>query len=93
MDGTEDKHCRQPHECRSANPSDRARGVTALSGFVLPKAGVAWPGSRLGQPIVFALIIDGVSSDKAGRAIADQVGVALAAYPVLPRLAEIEPSR
>jgi D-alanyl-D-alanine carboxypeptidase/D-alanyl-D-alanine-endopeptidase (penicillin-binding protein 4) len=66
--------------------------VVALSGFVLPKAGVAWPGSVLGQPIVFSLILDGVSSDQAGQAVADQVGVALATYPVLPRLPEIEPS-
>jgi D-alanyl-D-alanine carboxypeptidase/D-alanyl-D-alanine-endopeptidase (penicillin-binding protein 4) len=67
--------------------------VVALSGFVLPKAGVAVPGSVLGQPIVFSLILNGVPSDNVGRAVADQVGVALATYPLVPRLAEIEPAR
>jgi D-alanyl-D-alanine carboxypeptidase/D-alanyl-D-alanine-endopeptidase (penicillin-binding protein 4) len=65
--------------------------VVNLSGFVLPKAGVAPPGSVLGQPIVFSLVLNGVSSDGAGRAVADQVGVALAVYPHIPALAQIEP--
>jgi D-alanyl-D-alanine carboxypeptidase/D-alanyl-D-alanine-endopeptidase (penicillin-binding protein 4) len=68
-------------------------GVANLSGFVLPKPGVRPPGSVLGQPIVFALVLNGVSSDDAGRAIADQVGVALAVYPHIPPLAQIEPRR
>jgi D-alanyl-D-alanine carboxypeptidase/D-alanyl-D-alanine-endopeptidase (penicillin-binding protein 4) len=67
--------------------------VASLSGFVLPKAGVALPGSVLGQPMVFSLILNGVSSDDAGRAVTDQVGVALAVYPHIPTLAQIEPRR
>jgi D-alanyl-D-alanine carboxypeptidase/D-alanyl-D-alanine-endopeptidase (penicillin-binding protein 4) len=67
--------------------------VIALSGFVLPKPGGPVPGSFLGQPIVFSLILDGVSSETAGRTVADRVGVALATYPAIPRLAEIEPQR
>jgi D-alanyl-D-alanine carboxypeptidase/D-alanyl-D-alanine-endopeptidase (penicillin-binding protein 4) len=65
--------------------------VSALSGFVLPKPGAAAPGTVLGQPIVFSLIVNGVPSDTAGPAIGDRIGAALAAYPQLPPLAEIEP--
>jgi D-alanyl-D-alanine carboxypeptidase/D-alanyl-D-alanine-endopeptidase (penicillin-binding protein 4) len=67
--------------------------VASLSGFVAPRPGVALPGSVLGQPLVFSLILNGVSSDNAGRTIADQVGVALAVYPHIPALAQIEPRR
>jgi D-alanyl-D-alanine carboxypeptidase/D-alanyl-D-alanine-endopeptidase (penicillin-binding protein 4) len=69
------------------------KGVSALSGFVLPRPGASVPGSVLGQPIIFSLIVNGLSSDKSGRAIGDQIGAALAAYPHLPPLAEIEPRR
>jgi D-alanyl-D-alanine carboxypeptidase/D-alanyl-D-alanine-endopeptidase (penicillin-binding protein 4) len=69
------------------------KGVSALSGFVLPRPGAAIPGTVLGQPIVFSLIVNGLPSDAAGRAIGDQIGAALAAYPHLPPLAEIEPRR
>jgi D-alanyl-D-alanine carboxypeptidase/D-alanyl-D-alanine-endopeptidase (penicillin-binding protein 4) len=68
-------------------------GVANLSGFVLPRPGAGFPGSVLGQPIVFALVLNGVSSDDAGRTLADQVGEALAAYPHIPPLAQIEPRR
>jgi D-alanyl-D-alanine carboxypeptidase/D-alanyl-D-alanine-endopeptidase (penicillin-binding protein 4) len=67
--------------------------VVSLSGFVLPKAGIAFPGSVLGQPLVFSLVLNGVSSDDPGRTVADQVGVALAVYPHIPTPAQIEPQR
>jgi D-alanyl-D-alanine carboxypeptidase/D-alanyl-D-alanine-endopeptidase (penicillin-binding protein 4) len=66
-------------------------GVAALSGFVLPGTGTRAPGSVLGEPIVFSLILNQIPSEAAGRAVGDQVGVALAAYPKLPPLADIEP--
>lgn len=65
--------------------------VVALSGFVLPVAGSTVAGSVLGQPIVFSLIFNGVPSLNAARALADQIGVALATYPRLPPIADIEP--
>jgi D-alanyl-D-alanine carboxypeptidase len=69
--------------------------VVGLSGFVMPASppgpAIAAPGSVLGQPVVFSLILDGVSSVDAGRAVADQIGVALATYPQPLRLARIEP--
>jgi hypothetical protein len=45
----------------------------------------------LAQPIVFALILDRIPSVSAGRQTADRIGVALASYPQLPRLIDIEP--
>jgi D-alanyl-D-alanine carboxypeptidase/D-alanyl-D-alanine-endopeptidase (penicillin-binding protein 4) len=65
--------------------------VVALSGFVTPKPGAAPPGTVLGQPIVFAVIFDGVASQDAGRAVADEIGTALASYPQLPSLAGLGP--
>jgi D-alanyl-D-alanine carboxypeptidase/D-alanyl-D-alanine-endopeptidase (penicillin-binding protein 4) len=71
--------------------------VVALSGFVLPRAGTRVPGpldgemAGLGQPIVFSLILNRVPSQAAAEAVADQIAVALAAYPRLPPLAQIEP--
>jgi hypothetical protein len=50
-------------------------------------------GTALGEPIVFSLILNGVPGDSTGPAIGDQVGAALAAYPRLPALADIEPAR
>jgi D-alanyl-D-alanine carboxypeptidase/D-alanyl-D-alanine-endopeptidase (penicillin-binding protein 4) len=67
--------------------------VVALSGFVRPGPGVTIPGAVLGQPLVFALVLDGVPTLAAGRAVADQIGVALATYPQVPKPAEIEPGR
>jgi D-alanyl-D-alanine carboxypeptidase/D-alanyl-D-alanine-endopeptidase (penicillin-binding protein 4) len=67
--------------------------VSSLSGFVLPTTGAAVPGTVLGQPIVFSLIVNGVPSDTIGPTIGDRVGVALAGYPQLPALARIEPHR
>jgi D-alanyl-D-alanine carboxypeptidase/D-alanyl-D-alanine-endopeptidase (penicillin-binding protein 4) len=67
--------------------------VSALSGFVLPRAGTAVPGTGLGQPVTFSLIVNGVPSDTIGPSIGDRVGVALASYPRLPALARIEPRR
>jgi D-alanyl-D-alanine carboxypeptidase/D-alanyl-D-alanine-endopeptidase (penicillin-binding protein 4) len=64
--------------------------VVALSGFVMPRKGVTAPGSNLGQPIVFSLILNNVT-DQTGAALGDQIGVALASYPQLPKLADIEP--
>jgi D-alanyl-D-alanine carboxypeptidase/D-alanyl-D-alanine-endopeptidase (penicillin-binding protein 4) len=67
--------------------------VIALSGFVLPKPATLPAGTVLGQPIVFALIFDKLTSQAAGRAVADRIGVALASYPQLPSLTEIGPRR
>jgi D-alanyl-D-alanine carboxypeptidase/D-alanyl-D-alanine-endopeptidase (penicillin-binding protein 4) len=67
--------------------------VSALSGFVPPGPGAAVPGTALGQPVVFSLILNGVSSDTTGPAIGNEVGATLAAYPRLPPLAQIEPRR
>jgi serine-type D-Ala-D-Ala carboxypeptidase/endopeptidase (penicillin-binding protein 4) len=64
--------------------------VIALSGFVMPGQGPTVAGSQLGQPIVFSLILNNIT-DTAGDALADQVGVALASYPQLPKLSSIEP--
>jgi D-alanyl-D-alanine carboxypeptidase/D-alanyl-D-alanine-endopeptidase (penicillin-binding protein 4) len=64
--------------------------VVSLSGFVLPA-----PGSpetpALGQPLVFALILNG-PPDWAATGVADAVAEALARYPVLPPIAELEPA-
>jgi D-alanyl-D-alanine carboxypeptidase/D-alanyl-D-alanine-endopeptidase (penicillin-binding protein 4) len=67
--------------------------VIGLSGFVLPKPGQGVPGTGLGQPVVFALVLNGVSSENAGRAAADRVGLALALYPQIPPLAALGPRR
>lgn len=70
--------------------------VASLSGFVLPAkgaGGVRAPGTGFGQPLVFASILDGVASTTIGRAIGDQVGVALAAYPQAPPWAAVAPRR
>jgi len=64
--------------------------VVALSGFVTPGRGPVPPGSVIGQPIVFSIILNNVT-DEAGIAIVDELGVALAGYPRLPHLADIEP--
>ncbi len=68
-------------------------GVVALSGFVPPAARSSVAGSVLGQPLVFSLIFNQVASMTAARAVADQVGVALATYPRLPPIADLEPRR
>ena len=65
--------------------------VVALSGFVLPVAGSAVPGSTLGQPIVFSMIFNRVPNLDAARAVQDQIGVTLATYPELPPIATLEP--
>jgi D-alanyl-D-alanine carboxypeptidase/D-alanyl-D-alanine-endopeptidase (penicillin-binding protein 4) len=67
--------------------------VSALSGFVLSQPGSTVPGTVLGQPVVFSLILNGVPSDTTGPAIGNQIGAALAAYPRIPPLTEIEPRR
>ena len=56
----------------------------------MPGPGPTVAGSQLGQPIVFSLILNNVA-DTAGDALADQIGVALASYPQLPKLSSIEP--
>lgn len=63
--------------------------VVSLSGFVLPSTGSP-PTPALGEPLVFSLILNGPSDYKATQ-IADQVAVALAQYPVLPALRQLEP--
>jgi D-alanyl-D-alanine carboxypeptidase/D-alanyl-D-alanine-endopeptidase (penicillin-binding protein 4) len=65
--------------------------VVALSGYVLPAAKPAPPGSVLGAPLVFSLIFDRAPNLTAVRSVADQIGVTLATYPQLPPLADFEP--
>lgn len=64
--------------------------VVSLSGFVLPS-----PGSpltpALGQPLVFSLILNGPPDWQANE-LADEVAVALARYPVMPPLRDLEPA-
>lgn len=64
--------------------------VVSLSGFVLPSQGSPVT-PALGQPLVFALILNGLP-DAQANALADEVAVALARYPVLPPLRDLEPS-
>jgi D-alanyl-D-alanine carboxypeptidase/D-alanyl-D-alanine-endopeptidase (penicillin-binding protein 4) len=54
------------------------KDVAALSGFVQPVAGQ--PTEELSRPLYFSVIINGMDSDQAAP-LADQIGVALAAYP------------
>jgi D-alanyl-D-alanine carboxypeptidase/D-alanyl-D-alanine-endopeptidase (penicillin-binding protein 4) len=65
-------------------------GVSALSGFVMP-SGAAAPTPSLAQPLIFSFITNGVSSTSVGEAVADDVGVALAAFPQVPPLADAVP--
>jgi D-alanyl-D-alanine carboxypeptidase/D-alanyl-D-alanine-endopeptidase (penicillin-binding protein 4) len=66
--------------------------VDSLSGFVTPaKGAVKVAGTELGQPLVFANLLNGISSEDLGRQIGDQIGVALATYPQLPTLSSVEP--
>jgi D-alanyl-D-alanine carboxypeptidase/D-alanyl-D-alanine-endopeptidase (penicillin-binding protein 4) len=67
--------------------------VVGLSGFVAPGPGVTVPGSVLGQPVAFALVLDGAPTLAAGRTVADQIAVALATYPQAPKPADIAPRR
>ena len=64
--------------------------VVSLSGFVLPAPGSP-PTPGLGEPLVFSLILNG-PPDPVAYQLADQVAVALARYPVLPPLRDLEPS-
>jgi D-alanyl-D-alanine carboxypeptidase/D-alanyl-D-alanine-endopeptidase (penicillin-binding protein 4) len=69
-------------------------GVVALSGFVLPaRRPVTVPGSVLGDPLVFAFVLNGVPTDAAGRQLADRVAVTLAHYPQIVPVAEVSPRR
>lgn len=63
--------------------------VVSLSGFVLPAPGTPELAS-LGEPLVFSLILNGPPDWKA-TAVADDVAVALAGFPVLPPLKDLEP--
>jgi PBP4 family serine-type D-alanyl-D-alanine carboxypeptidase len=72
-------------------------GVSALSGYVEPRAGgpVAATQGGLGAPLEFSLIIDGLAPDEAGEATGDsagnQVALALAKFPTTPPPAELAP--
>lgn len=63
--------------------------VVSLSGFVLPSQGSPVT-PALGQPLVFSLILNGLPDGQA-NALVDEVAVALAQYPVLPPLRDLEP--
>jgi D-alanyl-D-alanine carboxypeptidase/D-alanyl-D-alanine-endopeptidase (penicillin-binding protein 4) len=65
--------------------------VVSLSGFVLPPAGTP-PTPALGEPLVFSLILNG-PADPVAQEVADKVGIALAAYPNLPPMKDLEPQR
>ncbi|HVA74896.1 MAG TPA: D-alanyl-D-alanine carboxypeptidase/D-alanyl-D-alanine-endopeptidase [Acidimicrobiales bacterium] len=78
-----------PAEGRVVAKTGTLDNVVSLSGFVLPAPGTPeFP--ALGQPLVFSLILNGPPDWKA-NAVADQVAVALARYPVLPPLSDLEP--
>jgi D-alanyl-D-alanine carboxypeptidase/D-alanyl-D-alanine-endopeptidase (penicillin-binding protein 4) len=64
--------------------------VVSLSGFVLPAAGTP-EAPAFAQPLVFSLILNGPPDYKSFE-IADEVGVALARYPALPPLRDLEPA-
>ena len=65
--------------------------VVSLSGFVTPVASAA-PSSALRQPIVFSIILNGLSS-AAAENLADTIAVALASYPHVPPIGEVSPAR
>jgi len=79
-----------PAEGRVVAKTGNLDNVVSLSGFVLPQAGSP-PTPALGQPLVFSLILNG-PADPVATAIADQVAVALAQYPAIPPLRDIEPA-
>jgi D-alanyl-D-alanine carboxypeptidase/D-alanyl-D-alanine-endopeptidase (penicillin-binding protein 4) len=68
--------------------------VVALSGFVLPTThGQVVPGSALGLPLVFSIVLDRVPTVTAGRQLVDRVGILLAGYPRILPEALLEPHR
>lgn len=79
-----------PAEGRVIAKTGNLDNVVSLSGFVLPPVGSP-PTPALGQPLVFALILNG-PADPLATAIADRVAVALAQYPVLPPLRDLGPA-
>lgn len=79
-----------PAEGRVIAKTGNLDNVVSLSGFVLPAPGTP-PTPGLGQPLVFSLILNG-PPDPVAFQLADQVAVALARYPVLPPLRELEPT-
>ena len=63
--------------------------VVSLSGFVTPVPASA-PSTALKQPIVFSIILNGLSSDSA-EGLADTIAVALASYPHVPAIGAVSP--
>lgn len=64
--------------------------VVSLSGFVTPVAASA-PSAALRQPIVFSIILNGLSSGAAEN-LSDTIAVALASYPHVPPISEVSPA-
>jgi len=64
--------------------------VVSLSGFVTPVPASA-PASALKQPIVFSIILNGLSS-VAAQDLADSIAVALASYPNVPPIGAVSPA-
>lgn len=67
--------------------------VSALSGFVRPTPREAALGATLDTPLTFSLLLNGLPGYQAGVDIGNRVAEALAQYPVVPALGELEPQR
>jgi D-alanyl-D-alanine carboxypeptidase/D-alanyl-D-alanine-endopeptidase (penicillin-binding protein 4) len=66
-------------------------GVAALSGFVLAPAGATAPARGLDRPLVFSLVMNGLSGDTVGVTLGDDLATALAAYPAVPAATTLAP--
>lgn len=67
-------------------------GVTALSGWALPAPGQGPGNAALAAPVAFALVLNGLSLQLADpAALADEVALDLARYPLAPALDRFEP--
>jgi D-alanyl-D-alanine carboxypeptidase/D-alanyl-D-alanine-endopeptidase (penicillin-binding protein 4) len=67
-------------------------GVAALSGFVLAPAGATAPAPGLDRPLVFSLVMNGLSGDTVGVTLGDALATALAAYPAVPAASTLGPA-
>jgi len=66
-------------------------GVSALSGFVLPAAGLPASTSLSESDLAFSLIDNAAPNDAAGEALGDRVGVLLAQFPQAPPITQLAP--
>ncbi len=67
----------------------RLRAKTgALSGIISLSG---WVDRSAASPLRFALIVNGLPGEAAGRTLQEQIGVALAAYPEAPPVADLGP--